>query len=84
MSPFLVDGLLTKARNRWPTQPSVRAAGRMLTYEQLDDAANRVANALAGMGVARGDRVGLYLEKGLEAITAVYGIMPRRSRLRSS
>lgn len=75
MRPFLVDGLLTEARDRWPTQPAVRAADRTLTYEQLDDAANRVANALAGMGVATGDRVGLYLEKGIEAITAVYGIM---------
>ena len=27
------------------------------------------------MGVTRGDRVGLYLEKGLEAIAAAYGIM---------
>jgi L-proline---[L-prolyl-carrier protein] ligase len=75
VSPFLVDGLLTEGRNRWPTRPAVRAAGETLTYEQLDVAANRVANALVAMGVARGDRVGLYLEKGLEAIAAVYGIM---------
>jgi amino acid adenylation domain-containing protein len=75
VSTFLVDGLLTEARNRWPTRPAVRAGDRTLTYEQLDVGANRVASALGGVGVARGDRVGLYLEKGLEAITAVYGIM---------
>ncbi len=75
MSPFLVDGLLTEACERGPGRPAVRAGDRTLTYEELDIAANRVANALAGMGVVAGDRVGLYLEKGIEAVAAVYGIM---------
>jgi amino acid adenylation domain-containing protein len=75
MKPFLLDGLLAQASNRWPTQPAVRAAGRTLTYTELNSAANRIAGALAGMGVARGDRVGLYMQKSPEAITAAYGIM---------
>ncbi len=75
MRTALLDELLTEASDRWPTRPAIRAKGRTVTYAELDMAANRVATALTDMGVGHGDRVGLYLEKGHEAITAIYAIM---------
>jgi amino acid adenylation domain-containing protein len=42
-----------------------------LTYRELDVAADRLAAALAGDGVQRGDVVGVYLDRGLELVVAV-------------
>ena len=75
MTSYLVHGALSVAAQRWPDKVAVRAEGRSLTYGQLDVAADRVAGALAAMGVAGGDRVGLYLDKTTEAVAAVYGIL---------
>ena len=37
--------------------------------------ADRLATRLARWGVDRGDRVGLWLPKSLEAVTAIHGIL---------
>ena len=46
-----------------------------MTYAQLDSAANRIANLLAAHGVRQGHRVGLLLDKSLDAVAGLYGIM---------
>src|SRR5207302_640191 len=48
---------------------------RQLTYRELDEASNRLARQLDELGVCPGDRVALYLDKSLESVIAVYGIM---------
>jgi acyl-CoA synthetase (AMP-forming)/AMP-acid ligase II len=47
---------------------------RRLTYREMQDAANRVANGLVGMGVRPGERVGLLLPNCLEFIPTQHGI----------
>lgn len=51
---------------RWaavrPDHPAMRWAGGQLTYGEMDERTNRLAQALAGAGVGRGDRVA-YLDK---------------------
>jgi amino acid adenylation domain-containing protein len=51
---------------------AVEGATRM-TYGELEARANRLAHALIGGGVKRGDRVAIMLENGLDAVTAVFG-----------
>jgi amino acid adenylation domain-containing protein len=75
MRVFLVDHVLRNSAQRAPDKVAVRAEGRSATYAEVDQGADRVAGALAAMGVARGDRVGLWLEKSVEAVIALYGIM---------
>jgi amino acid adenylation domain-containing protein len=53
----------------------VRCAGEERSYGELDRDANGVARALIEMGIGRGDRVGLFLDKGIQAITGLYGAM---------
>jgi acyl-CoA synthetase (AMP-forming)/AMP-acid ligase II len=72
---YLVHQALSAAAQRWPDKVAVRAEGRSLTYGQLEVAADRVAGALAAMGISGGDRVGLYLNKTVEAVAAIYGIL---------
>jgi non-ribosomal peptide synthetase component F len=75
MTRHLVHGALSAATQRWPDKVAVRAEGRSLTDGQLAVAADRVAGALAAMGVTGGDRVGLYLNQTVEAVAAIYGIL---------
>ncbi len=46
-----------------------------LDYGRLEAKSNQLANLLVELGVRRGDRVGIYLNKSIEAPVAIYGIM---------
>lgn len=49
------------------------ASGRRYNYVELNDRVNRVANALVGQGVTKGDRVATLLMNGPEFIESFYG-----------
>ncbi len=44
-----------------------------LTYAQLADSVRRFANGVLALGLARGERVGIYLEKRFEMVAAAFG-----------
>jgi amino acid adenylation domain-containing protein len=49
--------------------------GQTYTYRELLRAADRLATRLHRWGVGRGDRVGLFLPKSLEAVAAIHGTL---------
>lgn len=49
--------------------------GRSVTYSELDRRSNQLAHLLLDLGVERGDRVGLFLDKSLESVVGVYGAL---------
>lgn len=53
-----------------PRAPAVIFEDMVLSYEDLDCAANRLANALRDRGVGVGDRVALYLRRSTEMVLA--------------
>jgi amino acid adenylation domain-containing protein len=68
--------LLERAAARRPGHPAVEDEhGRTMTYAALAHAADRLGTRLARWGVGRGDRVGLFLPKGLESVAAIHGIL---------
>lgn len=56
-------------------QPALNFKGVVLSYRELDEQSHRVANYLIASGVAPGDRVGLCLDRSIEMIVAVVGIL---------
>jgi amino acid adenylation domain-containing protein len=74
-STRLVHDLLTESAERHPDRPAVVDGERSVTYAELDAGSNRVANLLRECGIAHGDRVGLFLDKSLEALVGIYGIL---------
>ncbi len=46
-----------------------------LTYRELNDRANQLAHYLQTLGVQSGDRVGVYLERSMDQIVALLGIL---------
>jgi amino acid adenylation domain-containing protein len=67
---------IERSAARLPDQPAVvDTFGQVLTYAQLNAAADGVAAFLRARGVRRGDRVGLILRKSADSVTALLGIM---------
>ncbi|WP_052503982.1 non-ribosomal peptide synthetase [Micromonospora haikouensis] len=62
--------LVARVAREAPGRPAVVAGDRILSYGDLDADANRLAQHLAGLGVGRGDRVGVCLERSPESILA--------------
>ncbi len=59
-------------------QPAATAAlsgGRAMTYGELEARANQVAHHLRAHGVARGSLVAVYLERSLEMLPALLGVL---------
>lgn len=67
--------LLTRTAERLPDQPAVMMNGEQCSYAQLEQESNRLARLLGELGVGRGDRVGIYLNKSLPAYVSLYGIL---------
>ena len=72
---YLLHHLLQRSAERSPDDVAVVDGERQITYGALERRSNQVANLLLERGVRKGDRVGLYLEKSLESIVGIYGVM---------
>ncbi|MFE6871593.1 amino acid adenylation domain-containing protein, partial [Kitasatospora sp. NPDC057692] len=60
---------------RTPDSPAVSFAGTTLTYAELNARANRIAHALIARGAGPETLVGLGLERGIELVPALLGIL---------
>lgn len=69
----IARGIRASAR-RTPGKVALAEGTRTLTYQELVDRINRVANVLVAKGVAHGDRVALMAPNCLEFIEIVCGI----------
>ncbi|HEU4880656.1 MAG TPA: condensation domain-containing protein, partial [Longimicrobium sp.] len=65
-----VDALFAHAAAAAPQAVALAWDGGRMTYAELDERANRLANHLRRAGVAAGTRVGICLERGPEMVVA--------------
>jgi amino acid adenylation domain-containing protein len=70
---YLVHHLVEQSAREHPERDAIADGKRMISYGELDAQANRLANLLGELGVGRGDRVALYLDKSIESIVGIYG-----------
>ncbi len=71
----LFHGLFEAQAQKHPEKTALIACDASLTYAQLDEAMNRAANALAQLGVERGDRVAILLPRTSRQIIAMYAVL---------
>lgn len=72
---YLLPQLLERAARKYPEYDAFRFLDQSISYSELDDASTRLAGCLQELGVIRGDRVAIYLNKSLECAIAIYGVL---------
>jgi amino acid adenylation domain-containing protein len=75
MLNYLLFHAVSNSAELIPDQIAVRFSGQNLAYSELEQNSNSLANVLLDQGLKRNDRVGIYMNKGLETAIAIYGIM---------
>src|SRR5574342_242997 len=72
---FLLNHLVSESAFRYPDREAIIFKDRTLTYAELDREANKLAHLLMSLKIEKGDRVGLYLDRGIEAIIAACAVL---------
>jgi long-chain acyl-CoA synthetase len=72
---MLVHEFLTHSATRLPRKVALVCDQRRLTFAELDEMTNRLANALVDMGVRRGDRVAIHLHNSVEAVVGAFAAL---------
>ena len=71
---LLHDSLLAAAADT-PAKPALVADGRTWSYAELTDAALRFARALQDEGIARGDRIAIFMDNTSECAISIFGTL---------
>lgn len=72
---YLLPQAIDNTASRSPNKEAIRCFGKSLTYEELALQSSSLARVLREQDVKRGDRVGTFMNKSLEAVISLYGIM---------
>ena len=70
--PVLLHELPARAAACWPARTALTVGGQHLAYADLFSQVERCAASLLALGLARGARVAVYLEKRVEAVVASF------------
>jgi amino acid adenylation domain-containing protein len=70
-----VHRLFERAAAATPKRVALECAGGALTYCELNEQANRLANYLIALGVKPEDPIGVYLERSLNLVVALLGVL---------
>lgn len=70
-----IHGLIADQARRSASKVAVSGAGRELTYEQLESRANQLAHFLRGRGIARGQVIGLALDRTPDLVVAMLAVL---------
>jgi natural product biosynthesis luciferase-like monooxygenase protein/amino acid adenylation domain-containing protein len=73
--PSCLHHLVEQQAARTPDATALVAADVELTYRQLDERANRLANWLLARGIGRGDLVAVRMDRGPDLITALLAVL---------
>jgi amino acid adenylation domain-containing protein len=73
--PLRVHELVEAQARRTPCKTAVVADTGAVSYAELNARANRIAHTLRARGVRCGQRVGLCLERGMDMVAALLGVL---------
>lgn len=67
--------IITYGAESLPDQVTFKCGQKSETFESMETKMCQLSNKLAQLGVKKGDRVGIYMNRTIESAVAVYGIM---------
>lgn len=69
----LLHELITTAAQRTPQAIALTSGAASMSYGDLSERVEQFSSGLMGLGLARGERVAIYLEKRFETVVASFG-----------
>ena len=66
---------LEESARKVPEKPCTIFKGTVITFREMNEATDHLANALAGLGIHKGDRVGIFLPNVPQFVMAYFGIL---------
>ena len=66
---------LEESAEKYPDRACTIFKGRVITYREMNALSNRMAAALKGLGVKKGDRVGMFIPNTPQFVFVYYGIL---------
>ncbi len=75
MNTLLVQTFLTNSLELYPEKTALISDGLRLTYREINQRVNQLANALRDHGIQRGDRVALFLPNCVDQVVAIFAIL---------
>lgn len=70
---YLIHEFIFHSERRDPNATALSYQGKRQTYAELAESVRSAADGLIGLGLGRGERVAVYLEKRLETVCALFG-----------
>lgn len=71
---MLTGDILRRSAERFPSKPAILWQGTSLSYADLNANANRLANALHGLGVSKGAKVGIISRNRTDYAISFFGV----------
>lgn len=72
--PVLLHELPLRAAASWPDREALTAGAVRFSYGELGDAVSGLASGLLHLGLTRGSRVAVFLEKRIEAVVTSFAV----------
>ncbi len=60
---------------KFPKKRAFLCQNQEISYQELHERSNQLSNALVKVKIKKGDRVGILLERSIESVISVYGIL---------
>lgn len=75
MKPFLVQHFLDATAEKFPDKIAVKHGNDAITFGQLQADAGALAGGLQALGLGKGQRVGILLDKSIAQVAAILGVL---------
>src|SRR3982751_999400 len=66
---------LEEAARKYPDRPCTIFKGASISYKEMKEITDKIAGALASLGVKKGDRVGIFMPNTPQFVMVFFGIL---------
>ncbi|MBE3067245.1 MAG: AMP-binding protein, partial [Chloroflexi bacterium] len=73
--PVPIFHFLEESARKYPDQPCTIFKGAAISFREMDTITDKLAAALAGLGVKMGDRVGIFIPNTPQFVMVYFGIL---------
>lgn len=70
-----IHEVLSRSATEFPEKEALVRGERRVSYSEVESASNALANFLQAQGIEKGDRVGIFSNKDIEEVTAIFAIL---------